>query len=317
MNYEATYHLTQREKCKASIGIMGLSGTGKSGLAQILAYYLAHKDWQKIYATDSEKKSLNLFVGIPSSLGIPFEPIFAASLDEDLGYDPLYYKAMREGAIQDGAEVSLIDSLSHAWQGKGGVLETVNEETAKASHNNKHAIWGLPIIIEKKTAVFDLVRDERVHCISTIRTKEKSETTKDEDGNTVVVSLGMEGIMPPNMKFEFDLVLEMVEPGSKNTHPKARVIKTRYAILEKDAVYEFTPELIQSICDYLEEGADPEELLEEQRQEYIEQIKSFMQAHEQMLPIWNTLKADAGYGDTDLDDIPREGVRELLLKLME
>ena len=52
-----------RQKLKASIMIEGLQGSGKSGLALILAKALT-EDWDKIYAIDTENRSLDLFQGI-------------------------------------------------------------------------------------------------------------------------------------------------------------------------------------------------------------------------------------------------------------
>ena len=49
-----------REQSKASILIEGLSGKGKSGLALILAYYLAGEDWSKVFDIDTENNSVNL-----------------------------------------------------------------------------------------------------------------------------------------------------------------------------------------------------------------------------------------------------------------
>ena len=46
-----------RVQCKLSCAIEGLSGSGKSGLA--LAIARAFADWDKIYAVDTENKSLD------------------------------------------------------------------------------------------------------------------------------------------------------------------------------------------------------------------------------------------------------------------
>ena len=60
-----------RQKLTASIMIEGLQGSGKSGLALLIARALTD-DWNKIYAIDTENRSLDLFEGIKMNTGDPF-----------------------------------------------------------------------------------------------------------------------------------------------------------------------------------------------------------------------------------------------------
>ena len=63
MNPIFSFEEAKRVACKASILIEGLSGRGKSGLALLLAKGLT-KDWTKVFAIDTENKSLNLFTDL-------------------------------------------------------------------------------------------------------------------------------------------------------------------------------------------------------------------------------------------------------------
>ena len=47
----------EREQCKASIMIEGLTGQGKSGLALAFGYILSGKQWDKVYFIDTENRS--------------------------------------------------------------------------------------------------------------------------------------------------------------------------------------------------------------------------------------------------------------------
>ena len=58
-----------RQQAKASIVIEGLSGTGKSGLALAMANILSDKDWDAVFAVDTENKSLDLFQGLTLHFG--------------------------------------------------------------------------------------------------------------------------------------------------------------------------------------------------------------------------------------------------------
>ena len=73
MAFVAKFELAERIACKASIMIEGLAGSGKSGLALMLAYALAggfkpenqtpekqKEIWKTVFAIDTENKSLNL-----------------------------------------------------------------------------------------------------------------------------------------------------------------------------------------------------------------------------------------------------------------
>ena len=68
LNGVLSFRDATRQQAKASILIEGLSGRGKSGLALMLAYALAGKDWTKVYAIDTENRSLDLFEGLTMNL---------------------------------------------------------------------------------------------------------------------------------------------------------------------------------------------------------------------------------------------------------
>lgn len=311
----------QRLACKASIMIEGLTGRGKSGLALALAYILANKDWKKVFDIDTENKSANLFVGIPASTGNKFGHFQVGYLTPDIGYKPSNYLAFRDAAIQAGAEVVIKDSISHAWQYKSGVLDLVNaaaERDKKNSRADKYAAWRDPEVSSEKLNLLDLIRSPDVHVITTVRVKEKFEY-QDTNKGKELVSLGEQQIQQDDLKYEPDLVLHMLSPGrvedGKVYHPVAKVIKTRYTIFKLNEIYEFTPELMEQLRKYLAEGADPEELLEQQRIEYVQAVKDYLDSHPSAVPIWTVLKKDAGHDETKLPDLPLRILKELYTKI--
>ena len=126
MSFIPQFEDAQRVQCKASIEFEGLSGTGKSGAAMLTAKILADEDWKTVYALDTENRSLRLLVGTPCSDGSKYGSFKVSELTPDIGYAPSNYLAIREAAIQAGAKVFVQDSISHAWQYKGGVLDKVS-----------------------------------------------------------------------------------------------------------------------------------------------------------------------------------------------
>jgi hypothetical protein len=242
-------------------------------------------------------------------------------LTADIGYKPSHYLAFRKAAIANGAEVVIEDSISHAWQYKGGVLDLVNEAKGRSKNpKDTYAAWGDEEVVKEKNELLELIRDPKVHVITTVRVKEKMEYIDSEDGKgKKLQSLGEQQIQQGELKYEPDLVLHMLAPGQningKITHPKARVVKSRYAIFQKDEEYEFTPELILQLKAYLEDGVDPKELLEKQRQDYIKAVKDYLDSHPNAKPIWQVMKTDAGHTDTKLPDVPLDVIKQLFIKL--
>jgi len=298
------FEKAKRLQLKASIMVEGLPGEGKSGLALLLGYYLADKKWEDVSHIDTENKSGNLFAGIPFSNGTTVGEFMIGQLTEDVGYKPSNYLAFRQLAAEAGAKVVIEDSISHAWQYKGGLLDLVNAATERSGKNDKYAAWRDPEVSAEKNRLLTLIRSDEVHVISTVRVKERFEYVTGADGKNSLQSMGEQQIQQADLKYEADLVLHMVKAGSATEHPVARVIKTRYAILKKDEEYEFTPALCEQLRVYLSEGVDPEKLLEQQRLDYVTAAKEYLDQHPNAVNIWKVLKNDAGHAKTKLEELP-------------
>lgn len=305
-----------RQQAKASILIEGLTGKGKSGLALLLAHALAGKDWQKVFAIDTENKSLDLFEGINFNNGEKCSPFKKIDLLPQHGYQPTNYLACKDSAVASGGLVCINDSITHMWQRENGVLELVAQKERANKSYNKYSAWGDPEVVAEKQAIYNVVRDSRIHVISTVRVKEKFEMVTNAEGKTNLQSLGEQELQMPDLKYEPDLVLSMVRAGNMNgTAPKAHVIKSRYAILQEGKVYEFTDNLIQQIVDYLNEGADPATLLEAQRQDLIKGITNILNDDASKKTMFPILKEQQGFKDVPLTELPL-GVLQTLIGIL-
>jgi hypothetical protein len=321
MSFKPQVRKAQRQACKASIMIEGLPGEGKSGAALLIAYYLVGENWEKVGHVDTENKSADLFVNIPCSNGQTFGEFLVCPLDKIVGFSPSNFLAAKEALIEAGAEAVIKDSISHAWQYDGGVLDLVNKAKSKNPHyaKDKYAAWGDEDVVREKLNLIALIRDPRAHIITTVRVKEKMEYDKDEEGKTIIKSLGEQQIQQADLKYEPDLVLHMITPGyrddTKIVHPKARVTKSRYAIFKKDVEYELTPDLLRQLRAYLEDGADPAEILEQQRQDYISAVNDYLTTNKSAIAIWKVMKEDAGFKDVKLADMPLDVIKQLFVNL--
>ena len=301
-----------RQQAKACIVIQGLSGKGKSGLALAIGYHLAKKDWQKVYGVDTENKSLDLFEGLQLHTGDKIQPFKKLDLLPTHGYAPSNYLLCKENAKKAGGEVFIADSLTHMWQMSGGVLQRVTALEKANKNVNKFSAWGTDEIIDEKNAIYDVVRDSNIHVISTVRIKEKHEMVT-VDGKMAVKSIGEQQIFMPDFKYEPDLVLDMERAGNPNgTTPAARVLKSRYAIFVEGETYDFTEGLIQQLVAYLEEGADPAVLQEQQRVELITAVQAILDKDVSKQTMYPILKEQQGLKDVKLTDMTLAQVRTIL-----
>ena len=260
-----------RQKLYASIMIEGLQGSGKSGLALLIAKALTD-NWEDIYCIDTENKSLDLFQGIKMNTGDTFGEFNKVDLTMADGYAPSKYMALRDEAIKQGAKVIVMDSISHMWNRKGGLLDSVAE--AQASGLDNYRSWGTDKNRREKELLSDIVRCSNAHIITTVRVKEKFGMEFDETrGKNTVVSLGEQQIQQDGLKYEPDLVLHMISPGNMDgTNPVVQVVKSRYAILRTGEEYEVTAELLSQLRQYLGEGVDPEVIIKAQKESLMNHI---------------------------------------------
>ena len=308
------FRAVSRQKVKASIMIEGIQGTGKSGLALMIAKVLAG-GWNKVFAIDTENQSLDLFDGVKTHVGEKFGTFNKVDLTVEDGYAPSNYMDLREQAINSGAEVVIMDSISHMWNRKGGLLDTVSD--AQNDGLDNYRAWGTDKNRKEKELIFDLVRSSKAHIITTVRSKEKFGMEFDETkGKNKVVSLGEQQVMQDGLKYEPDLVLRMVYAGNMDgTNPKAEVLKSRYAIFKVGEEYEFNVETLEQLRKYLEEGVDPEELLKVQKEELIEAIKAYCTTPTRK-SVWKTIKEGAGVTDK-LEDMDYSVMKACYRKLVE
>jgi len=314
------FETVSRYKCKASIMLEGLPGKGKSGLALLLGTALADYEPEYVSAIDTENESLSLFKGLPASSGEPFDKFKKVNLTPEDGYSPSNYLELRAAAVKDGAKVVISDSITHAWQYEGGILSMVSNYVATHSNpKDKYAPWNDAAISKEKNLLLDLIRSRDCHVITTVRVKEKFAPETQADGKTKIKSLGEQQIMQDDLKYEPDLVLHAIQAGcgqeGRIVHPKVTVVKSRYPMFAEGETYEMTPDLIESMRVWLAEGADPTELLEKQRQDYITGITEYLNANPTKETFWQILKSQEGCEKTKLTELPLVTIKKLLNKL--
>ena len=269
--------LAERTKVKAAIGIDGTSGNGKTSLALMFAKALAG-EWDKIYVTDAENDSAKLTINTKLSTGDVVGNFYHNTLDKDTGYSPFNYEYCQNEALELGCNTIIQDTFSNSWNREYGVLDmkTIVETSNDRRYNDNYRAWGHPDVSKGKNLIFDLIRSNKMHVISTLRIKSDFQMSEDPNSSkTTIKEVGLKQIQTEGLTYEFDLLLRMVEPGNKQGKPpRVEVLKSRYDLFEKGHEYLIDKELLAQLKEYLEEGISIEELAEKSKVELVESLKN-------------------------------------------
>lgn len=192
------FQTAQREKAKLRLALEGPSGSGKTHSALLLASGLVPNG--KIFLIDTEHSSASLEVGKPSI------PTFShATLEPP--YTAARYKQYIDAAGKEGADLIIVDSLSHAWSGEGGLLEKHDKVTASRRDKNSWAAWR--DVTPDHNALIDSILQCPCHIICTMRTKTAWEVIENEKGKKAPVKIGLKPEQREGMDYEFTVVLDL------------------------------------------------------------------------------------------------------------
>ena len=142
---------------KLRLALAGPPGSGKTFTALSLAYALA--DGQGVALIDTEHGSASKYADL-------FPPFDCVNLDT---FHPDLYVEAIKAAERAGYVVLLIDSLSHAWNGKGGLLELVDGIARRSKSGNTYVAWGEATPIQNR--LIDTLLAAKLHIIATMRRK--------------------------------------------------------------------------------------------------------------------------------------------------
>lgn len=184
-----------REKLRLRMAIDGPSGSGKSITA--LRCALALSPSKKIAVIDTEHGSARKYIGEDFGEGsIDFE------VCELKSYSPSNYTSLINEASRGGFDVVIVDSLSHAWEGKDGALELVNKKGG-----NSFTAW--KDVTPMHQAMVQAILDAGCHVIVTMRSKTEYVMEADSNGKQIPRKVGMAPVQRQGMEYEFDVYLSM------------------------------------------------------------------------------------------------------------
>lgn len=200
-----SFRKAKRSATKLRCLIKGPSGSGKTYGSLLLAKGLGGR----VVVIDTEAGSSDLYDGLADfdvyDLAAPFAPEhYAHALDE---------------CAAAGFDVVIIDSISHAWNGRGGCLEIVDDLARAKYRGNSWSAWA--DITPRWRSLIDAILQHPAHVICTGRSK--TETAQVEDnGRKKVAKLGMKLEARDGLEFEFTAVLDLIHDGHYATAEKDR-----------------------------------------------------------------------------------------------
>ena len=231
-----SFRKAERKQTKLRLALCGPSGSGKTYSALLIARGLAPGG--KVALIDTEHGSGELYADLLAYDVAPLGPPFA----------PQRYISLVQEAEQGNYGVLIIDSLSHAWSGEGGILDMHDKATAASLSGNSFAAWRE--VTPMHNQLVDTLLGARVHLIVTLRTKTAYDVV-DEAGKKKPIKIGLAPVQRDGMEYEFTLVMDLSVAGHVATASKDR---TR---LFDGAHFVPTAQTGESLREWLESGKDP------------------------------------------------------------
>ncbi|MCP8969700.1 AAA family ATPase [Ectobacillus ponti] len=238
----------RREKLKAVVGFIGCSGAGKTAGALLVAYGMMREAypeateeevWEKIGVIDTEHGRAKLYASsdfdgtrIGQFLHIDFSPPYSTDR-----YD-MAVQAMKRA----GAEVIIVDSLSHNWQGEGGIVETHGQMSGNSFQN-----WGK--LVPETTKLVKTLTRNNVHILATLRTKQEYVVEPDASGKMAPRKVGTKPVQKDEMEYEFMLNFQIaIDHVAETSKDNTRMFEGNPAKL--------TPDVGRKLYQWLELGID-------------------------------------------------------------
>lgn len=183
----------ERKRAKARIGLVGPAGSGKTMSALKLAFGIVGPEG-RIAVIDTEHGSASLYAHLCEYDVLEISAPFTAKK---------YLAAIKE-AEEKGYDILLIDSLSHAWAGPGGILEFVDNLTEV---KNKFTAWREAS--PQHNSLVEAMLQSPIHIIGTMRAKTEYVLSEDDKGKKVPKKVGLAPVQRESMDYEFTLVFNI------------------------------------------------------------------------------------------------------------
>lgn len=222
----------ERKQAKLRLGLVAPSGAGKTFSALLLAQGLGGK----IGLIDSEHGSGDLYSNLCDYSIIELSAPFTV---------PKYLEAIR-AFEESGFDTIIIDSLSHAWAGEGGLLDVQGKLADRGT--NSFAAWRS--VTPQHNQLIEAILQSKCHVIASMRAKQEYVLEANERGKQTPKKVGLAPVQRDGMEFEFTVVLDI------DMQHVAAASKDRTGLFDGQ-LFKITQQTGQRLKTWLETGAEP------------------------------------------------------------
>lgn len=221
----------ERKKAKLRMGIAAPSGGGKTYSALLLAFGLGGK----VGLINTEHGSGDLYAHLGDYDIINIEAPYSVKK---------YTDAIKEFEAA-GYSTIIIDSLTHAWAGDGGLLDKQGKLADRGT--NSFAAWRT--ITPEHNALVDSLLQSPCHIIATMRSKQEYVLEVNDKGKQTPKKVGMAPVQREGMEYEFTVMLDI------DMNHVAGASKDRTELFDGQ-FFKISAETGKTLLNWLETGAD-------------------------------------------------------------
>lgn len=241
----------ERKQAKLRLALSGPSGSGKTTGALLIAKGIGGK----IAVLDTERGSASLYDDLCDfdvvELGPPYTP-------------ENYINIIRE-AERAGYSTLIVDSITHEWNGQGGILEIVDNVAKSKFRGNSYAAWneGTP----RHQKFIDAMLASSMHIIATMRSKAVYVETEKGNGKKTIEKQGSAPQQRDGLEYEFTAVLDLSVDGNLASASKdrTRLFRDPFVISEETG---------RTLLDWLNSGKSFTDQAKEANQEPMSKAQS-------------------------------------------
>ncbi len=227
----------QREQVKIRMSLAAPTGFGKTTGALMIAFGITN-DWDKIAVIDTENKSASLYEDHTYKTGFKVGQFNTIQLAPP--YTPESYIQAIKACEDAGMEVIIIDSVTHVWNGEGGILEY------KDSLGGKFQDWAK--VTPRYQKWLGAILHSKCHVITTNR-KKQSYSMTNENGRSKVEKSGMDDQIREGYDYEMTIAFDIT-----NDKFLAKASKDRSGLFMDEPEFVITPTVGEKILSWCNKG---------------------------------------------------------------
>lgn len=298
-----------------TIALTGPTGSGKTFSALKLATGISKAMGQRFAVIDTENGSASLYSKIFDFDTLNLTPPFTTEK---------YIQAIND-AEKGGYCALVVDSITHAWAGEGGLLEQKAQLDARPGSNH-WTNWG-PIKAKDQKFRNAYLHSSIPFFIATMRSKMEYAQTEN-NGKKKVEKQGMAPVQSDGIEYEFSVVLDVA------MNHEAEVSKDRTHLFDKTPIFKISEETGELFVQWRSGGKekpvprpappsrfDKQEFPPDESQQHpSDDIDAFLGSPGQLTPAELAGEYVIAFGihkEKMLKDVPEKTLREYCNWLME